>query len=97
VTRTKLSKKVVKHIASRHPEIAPYMNRIRDAVEDPDFVVRGSRGEFKSLRFYSDLHIGSKYLVVVYHERDDERIIITAYFTSNIGKVKGEVTWRKPQ
>ncbi|WXG46974.1 MAG: hypothetical protein WED05_10005 [Candidatus Atabeyarchaeum deiterrae] len=97
MTRSKLNKRVLEHIVLRHPEVAPYANRILEAVEKPDLIVRGSRGEFKALRFYSDLHIGRKYLVVVYDERGNERIIITAYFTSNIGKVKGEVMWRKPQ
>jgi len=43
------------------------------------------------------LYIGSKYFVVVYRKLHEEKVIITAYFTSNAAKLKGEVIWRKPQ
>lgn len=97
MTTTKLSKRVLRHIVSRHPEVAPYKEKMLIAVEEPDLIMRGSRGELKALRFYSDIDIGPKFLVVVYHELGKERVIITAYFTSNIGKVKGELLWRKPR
>ncbi len=48
-------------------------------------------------KFYTELHIGPKHLVVVYRELYGEKVIITAYFTSNIARVRGEVTWRKSQ
>ena len=91
----KLSRKVLNHIISRHPEVACYTREIIRAVQNPDLIIRGSRGEFKALKFYTDLHIGPKYLVVIYLEQDGEKVIITAYFTSNIAKIKGEVVWRK--
>jgi len=93
--RMRLSKRVLDHIVARHPEVKAYTREIAEAVRNPDLVVRGFRGEFKALKFYSGLHIGSKYLVVVYREFDDEKVIITAYFTSNLARVKGEVVWRK--
>ena len=93
----KLSRKVLNHIVSRHPEVARYTREIIIAVQNPDLIIRGSRGEFKALKFYTDLHIGPKYLVVIYQEKGEEKVIITAYFTSNAAKVKGEVVWRKLQ
>jgi len=95
--RIKLSKRVLDHIGARHPEVKAYAHEVVEAVRNPDIVVRGLRGEFKALKFYPTLHIGSKYLVVVYHEFHDEKVIITAYFTSNIDRVKGEVIWEKSQ
>jgi len=95
--RIKLSKKVLDHIVARHPEVKTYMHEIVGTVRNPDLVVRGLRGELKALKFYSTLPIGSKYLVVVYREFHDEKVIITAYFTSNIARVKGEVIWQKLQ
>jgi hypothetical protein len=68
-----------------------------ETIQNPDLVVRGLRGELKALKFYPTLHIGSKYLVVIYRCHDEEKVIITAYFTSNIARVKGEVVWRKSQ
>jgi len=93
----KLSKKVVEHVVKRHPEVAAYTANIVDTVQDPDLVIKGLRGELKALKLYTKLRIGPKYLVVIYREAREEKIIITAYFTSNVGRVKGEVTWRKQQ
>jgi len=93
--KVRLSKRVLDHIVARHPEVKAYAREIAEAVRNPDLVARGLRGELKALRFYSTLHIGSKYLVVVYRESGDEKVIITAYFTSNMARVKGEVVWRK--
>jgi len=91
----RLSKKVLDHIVARHPEVKDYTREIAEAVRNPDLVVRGLRGELKALKFYPALRVGSKYLVVVYREFHDEKVIITAYFTSNLDRVKGEVVWRK--
>jgi len=93
--RVKLSKRVLDHIIVRHPEIAAYTHKIVETVQSPDLVVRGLRGAFKALRFYSALRIGPKYLVVIYRELPEEKVIITAYFTSSVARVKGEVVWRK--
>ncbi|MCP8320967.1 MAG: hypothetical protein H3Z52_08510 [archaeon] len=95
--KIKLSKKVLDHIIARHPEVAVCVNEIVETVQNPDLVVKGLRGELKALKFYTELHIGLKYLAVVYRELHEEKVIITAYFTSNVAKVKGEVIWRKSQ
>jgi len=95
--RIKLSKKVLDHIVARHPEVKAYTRKIIKTVQDPDLIIKGLRGEFKALKLYTTLHIGTKYMVVVYRELHEEKVIITAYFTSNVAKVKGEVIWRKSQ
>jgi hypothetical protein len=97
VVKIRLSRKVLDHIVARHPEVKAYTDEIVGTVQDPDLIFRGLRGEFKALKFYAKLHIGSKYLVVVYREFREEKVIITAYFTSDVAKVKGEVIWRKLQ
>jgi hypothetical protein len=40
--------------------------------------------ELKALKFYPELHLGPKYLVVIYSELREEKVIITAYFTSSV-------------
>mgnify|MGYP001097664729 CR=1 FL=1 len=95
--KVRLSSKVLDHIVARHPEVAAYTHEIVETVQKPDLVVRGLRGELKALKFYTGLHIGSKFLVVVYREFREEKVIITAYFTSDVARVKGEVVWRKLQ
>ena len=92
-----LSKSTLKHIITRHPEVSAYINRITEVIQNPDFIIKGLRNELKALKLYTDLHIGTKYLVVVYREVNEEKIIITAYFTSKVNKVKGEIVWRKYQ
>ena len=81
--RVKLPKKVLDHIVARHPEVEAYTREIVKAVQDPDLVIKGLRGELKALKLYATLHIGTKYMVVVYRELHGEKVIITAYFTSN--------------
>lgn len=95
VLEIKLSKRVLNHIVARHPEVASYTREIVETVRNPDLVVRGLRGKFKALKFYMGLRIGSKYLVVVYREFHGKKVIITAYFTSSVTRVKGEVVCRK--
>jgi len=97
VMKIKLSKRVLDHIVARHPEVKAYTHNIVETIQNPDMLVRGVRSELKALRFYPALHIGPKYLVVVYRELREEKAIITAYFTSNVAKVKGEIIWRKLQ
>lgn len=90
-----IPKRVLDHIAARHPEVKGYTNEIAETVRNPDIIKRGARGELKALKFYAELEIGPKYVVAVYHEIGEQKVIITAYFTSDIARVKGEVVWRK--
>ena len=57
-------------------------------------IVRGIQGEKKAIRWPEETHLGGKYLVVVYGDKKGEKAIITAYFTSDLKRVKGEVEWR---
>jgi hypothetical protein len=49
--KIKLPKRTLDHIITRHPEVAAYTHRIVEAVQDPDLVIKGSRGELKALKF----------------------------------------------
>ena len=71
-----------------------YKVAVLDAVTIPELVVRGIRGEKKAIRWLEETHLGGKYLVVVYRDEKSEKAIITAYFTSYLKKVKGEVEWK---
>lgn len=95
VEKVKLSDGVLDHIIRRHPEVRHYVDNVLETASNPDIIVEGLRGELKALKFYSGSHVGSKYLVVVYREVRGEKVIITAYFTSDVRKVKGEVVWRR--
>ncbi|MGB9714383.1 MAG: hypothetical protein ACPLZC_05320 [Candidatus Bathyarchaeales archaeon] len=67
----KISRRVLNHIVSRHPEVARYTSEIVMAVQDPDLIIKGLRSEFKALKFYANLHIEPKYLVVIYQEKGE--------------------------
>jgi len=95
--KVRLSRRVLNHIVARHPEVSAYTHKILETVQNPDLIIRGLRGELKATKFYTELHIGPKSVVVVYRELYGEKVIITAYFTSNVARVKGEVIWRKSQ
>jgi RecJ-like exonuclease len=71
------------------------MKLISNTIKDPDIVIKGLHNEFKALKFYPSLPDEAKYLVAVYREQDGEYIVIKAYCTSNINKVKGEIIFRK--
>jgi hypothetical protein len=91
--KIKLPKRTLDHIITRHPEVAAYTHRIVEAVQNPDLVIKGSRGELKALKFYTDLRIGPKYLVVIYREVRREKLLNC--LTSSIARVKGEIIWKK--
>ncbi len=83
-----------KHIRERHPEVSSYKQLISDVLAKPEVIVKGKRAELKAIRYVPKTHLGPKYLVVVYRGESDQKRIITAYFTSNLRKVRGEVVWR---
>lgn len=90
-----LSNKTLNHIIARHPEVKPYIDKIYETIKNPDVIIKGLRGEFKALKWYPELRVGSKYLVVVFRKTDEKKVILTAYFTASATKVKGEIVWRK--
>ncbi len=89
-----ISEKAWKHIRERHPEISTYRGRIEDVVLRPELVVKSRGAEFKAIGLLPNTRLGPKYLVVVYVERKGQKSIITAYFTSDLKRVRGEVVWR---
>ncbi len=90
-----LSEAARKHIRERHPEVSRYEEWIKETLGKPEVIFKGYAGRMKAVKCIDRTHLGSKkYLVVVYREEDDEKAIITAYFTSNLKRVKGEVVWK---
>ena len=60
----------------------------------PEIILEGRQGERKAIRYVAKAHLGSKYLVVVYREENARKAIITAYFTSDLKRIKGELKWK---
>lgn len=89
-----LSEKAWKHIRERHPEVSDYRSAVVGVASNPQVLVRGQHGELKAVKLLGSTHLGQKYLVVVYKERKRKKDIITAYFTSDLRRVRGEIVWR---
>jgi len=62
-----------------------------NAIEDPDFIVKGYRGALIALK-----KMGNRFLAVIYKEvKPEDGFIITAYFTSKLNLEKEEIVWQK--
>jgi len=90
-----LSERAWRHIRVRHPELSDYRSLIREALANPELVFRGAQEERKAVKFFVETHLGPKYLVVVFRQdADGRKAIITAYFTSDLKRIKGELIWK---
>jgi len=78
------------HIVENHDEMASYFHDVLEAVEEPEFVIRGNRGALKAVRNRGN----RKWLVVVYREVSrTDGFVITAYLLDT--KPKGTIAWRR--
>jgi len=78
------------HITENHDDLASYYFQVLEAIEKPEFIVRGNRGTLKATK-----NIGkNKWLVVVYREiSKKDGFTITAYFLDE--RAKGDVIWQQ--
>jgi len=82
------------HMVFFHPEVEGEQGRIREVLENPEFVVEGAAKDTRvCYRFYESTPVASKYLAVVVKVLDKEGFIITGYFTERVRR--GRVLWRK--
>lgn len=82
------------YIIESHDDLAGYFDEVLNAIEGPDYVIKGYNDALIALRSAGR----GRFLAVVYKEiaaRDG--FVITAYFTSKIRIDKEEVLWQKPQ
>ena len=80
-----------RHIVLRHPELKNMAALILFAVAHPDEVYLDPTGAFHALKHVSDI---SDFIVVIY-TANDEGYIRTAYYTSNIRKVRRYKAFRR--
>ncbi|MDY6839752.1 MAG: hypothetical protein SWH78_17480 [Thermodesulfobacteriota bacterium] len=83
------------HVETDHPEMWGQMDRVREALLDPDIVVR-SRADLNVelyYRHYENTPVTEKYLCVVVKAGNSDLFVITAYFTDTVKR--GEVLWEK--
>jgi hypothetical protein len=80
-------------ILKDHPELGikeEYVNEVKKAVGDPDYIVSGWFGEYLALRFCRVAPKCPKYLCVVYRELNKEGFVIKHFlYRSPIGYLEG--------
>lgn len=88
------------HIVENHDYMAGNLDKVLETLEDPDYIVQGSRGACLAMRHYTTTVISEKDVVVVYRELSKEQgFAITAFMTSrgrSLLRRKG-VLWQKAQ
>ncbi len=91
--RIVIANKRLQLIINKHPEIEPYINRIKYILSHPDIVKRSKRNSdtFLYYRFYKDVYQG-KFLLVVARTKDNP-ILSTFFVTDRIKE--GEIIWKK--
>jgi hypothetical protein len=80
------------HIVENHDDMAGYMDDVLDAVENPDFIIKGYRDALIALKEIRE----NKFLAVVYKEIEQvDGFIITAYFSSKIKLDREVILWKR--
>jgi len=95
----RLTDKIWRKIETQHPEFRKrqdYLDEIRSAIEDPDYVVRGWGEGQMALRWCEIAPARPKFLCVVYREVDGDGFVITAFFVSRHERLlKRGVLWQR--
>ena len=80
------------HIIEGHPEITDQQTNLLQAIENPDRILEGDRGELLAIKQLN----GNKYLVAVYKELEKDGFVITAYVTRRINSLnKRKELWSR--
>jgi len=103
-TTTSKNKKAIKltaerwfHIIESHDYMAGYFFDVLETISDPDYVVASKKEELLAIKFYKRTHIGPKYLIAAYREKNKEGFVITAFMTSKIDATlkRRKILWQR--
>lgn len=73
-----------------------YPEEMKAVIEDPDYIVRGDKGEFIALRWCDIAPKHPKYLCTIYRELNGGGFVITAFFTSRLRRfLQRQVVWQR--
>lgn len=96
--RIRLTKSIYRKILDRHPEftLKDYLEDIRQALEDPDYIVKGWTNEYLALWWCETAPGRPKHICVVYREINDEGFVVTAFFISRYERLlRRGLLWHK--
>jgi hypothetical protein len=71
---TSIEHVITRHAKKRMRERKITLNKLKSTIEDPDYIDKGERGEFKAVRTFWPEEI----IKVIYVEEKGKKIIITA-------------------
>jgi len=85
------------HITESHDYMAGYFHGVLETIDDPDYIVAGKKEELLAIKFYKKTHVGSKYLICCYREKNKEGFVITAFMSSKIDDIlkRRKALWRR--
>jgi len=73
----------------RHPEFVPYIEAVKETIQDPDFVAETDSGATALFRFgLGEKTFEKLYLVVIIYYEGEIGKEATHYFTSRLGDLK---------
>lgn len=92
--RVRLTKAQWLHIRDRHPEIRGQQSKLRETLEQPDFVVESIQdGTIHYVRYYTKTPVTDKYLLLIVKHLNGDGFIITSFFVNRIRKQGKEVLY----
>jgi len=84
------------HILEAHDYMSGNLDIVLETVAEPDFVVRGRRGELLAVKLFEKTNISRKHCVVVYREEKKRGFLITAFMTSRADKIRRRgIVWER--
>jgi len=84
------------HIVESHNYMAGFSHEVLEAINDPDYLIAGEKGELLAIRFYEETNLGPKHLVAIYKETNKRGFVITSFMTSKIDKLlRRKILWQK--
>ena len=84
------------HIRGRHPEMESQQDKLKEALENPDFVVHSVRDDtYHYVRKYTETPVSEKHVLLVVKHLNGDGFVITAFFVSRIRKEGKVVVYGK--
>jgi len=86
----RLTKERWNHIIDRHPEVKPYLSKIKITIQEPEIIIENPYN--KNEKYYHKYFKGLKNFLIVILETN-KKFIITAFIARK--RKKGKISWEK--
>jgi len=84
-----------RHISTRHPEMGPFRDLVREAIRQPDAIYLGKRDRRRRVyrKRYADVSGLGGPLDALVFVRSGDRYVATAYFAAYAFRMVGDLIW----